>query len=301
MKTSRWLPAALALALVPGLALAQDRTADPTKSTDSAASPGSSSMPRMDKDEMKKGGDTDEMKKGGDKDEMKKDGTTAAKDADDKGGDAKGSKYTLWKLHQANQMEIQMSQLALTNATSKPVKSFAQKMITDHKGADVKVTALAKKIGADLDQKPSASDKAEMDEEMSKMDQMKSVKGGAFDAQFVKQMSDDHKKVIDMVATASKDPSQKDIKPLLTQLLPKLRQHEAMAMRLENGHGGMAASSTKKAMDDDSTKAMDSTKRTMDSTKKTMDDDSTKAMDSTKKTMDESTKGMEPAKDPATK
>lgn len=229
MKTSRWLPAALALSLTPGLALAQDRTADPTRSTGTDASRGANAMPgAADKADLSRA----EMKeKSGD--------AAPAKDADDDQGKAKGSKYTLWKLHQANQMEIEMSQLALTNSTSKEVKGFAQRMISDHKGADAKVTQLAKKTDADLDQKPSAADKAEMDEAMSKMEQLKSTKGGDFDAQFVKQMADDHKKVVDLVTTASQDSSQKDIQPLLTQLLPKLQQHEKMAMRLQGARGGM--------------------------------------------------------------
>jgi putative membrane protein len=235
MSTHRWIPAALALSLAPGIALAQDRTADPTKST------ADTSKTTADPTKATETGASQSALPdvGRDKTDKASASTSPAQKPDTDPGDVPtGSSYTLWKLHQANQMEIQMSELALTNASSKAVKDFAQKMISDHRGADLQVTRFAKKVSANLDAKAPAPDKAEMDEAMSKMDQLKSIKGSDFDAQFAKQMADDHMKVVDLVTTAINDPAQADIKPLLSQLLPKLQQHQKLAMRLANDSGG---------------------------------------------------------------
>jgi putative membrane protein len=152
-------------------------------------------------------------------------------------GELKGSAYTLWKLHQANQMEIKMGGLAKSNAKSPAVKKYGELMVTDHTAADAKVTAWAKKLNVDLDQPARASDKAEMDEGQSQMDALRSTQGADFDAKFIKTMVDDHKKVIALVTSARAEAAQKDIRPLLDELLPKLRHHLQLALQLQSGDG----------------------------------------------------------------
>jgi putative membrane protein len=142
-------------------------------------------------------------------------------------GELKGSAHTLWKLHQANQMEIKMGDLAKSNAQSPAVKSYGE--------ADEKVTASAKKLNVDLDQPAPASDKAETDEGMSKLNALRSAQGADFDTQFIKTMVDDHKKVIALVTSARADAAQKDIRPLLGELLPTLRHHLQLALQLQGG------------------------------------------------------------------
>jgi putative membrane protein len=150
-------------------------------------------------------------------------------------GELKGSAHTLWKLHQANQMEIKMGDLAKSNAQSPAVKSYGELMVKDHTAADEKVTASAKKLNVDLDQPAPASDKAETDEGMSKLNALRSAQGADFDTQFIKTMVDDHKKVIALVTSARADAAQKDIRPLLGELLPTLRHHLQLALQLQGG------------------------------------------------------------------
>jgi putative membrane protein len=152
-------------------------------------------------------------------------------------GELKGSAHTLWKLHQANQMEIKMGDQAKSNARSPAVKKYGELMVTDHTAADAKVTAWAKKLNVDLDQPAPASDKAEMDEGQSQMDALRSTQGADFDAKFIKTMVDDHKKVIALVTSARAEAAQKDIRPLLDELLPKLRHHLQLALQLQSGDG----------------------------------------------------------------
>jgi putative membrane protein len=133
-----------------------------------------------------------------------------------------------------------MGDLAKSNARSPAVKSYGELMVKDHTAADEKVTASAKKLNVDLDQPPPASDKAEMDEGKSKLDALRSAKGQDFDTQFLKTMVDDHKKVIALVTSARADAAQKNIRPLLGELLPTLRHHLQLAQQLQQGGGRMA-------------------------------------------------------------
>lgn len=198
MKTTKWLPAVLALSLAPALAFAQDNTADATKSTDTAAA--------------QMNGDASKLT---------------------------GSALTLFKLHGVDKDEIAAGNLALTNSDSAAVKKYGQKIIDDHTAADAKVTTWAKKLNVDLDEKPAADDKANLEKTQSMMDQMKAAKGADFDKQFLGMMIDGHRDAIELVTTARSDPEQKEIKPLLDQLLPKLRMHEKLAKRLQGHHAGM--------------------------------------------------------------
>jgi putative membrane protein len=155
-------------------------------------------------------------------------------------GELKGSAHTLWKLHQVNQTEIKAGDLAKNNARSAAVKSYGELLVKDHTAADEKVKASAKKLNVDLDQPPPASDKAEVDETKSKLDALRSAKGADFDSQFIKAMVDGHKKAIALVTSARADPAQKDIRPLLGEVLPTLRHHLQLAQQLQQSGGRMA-------------------------------------------------------------
>lgn len=237
-----WLGAA-ALAVLPAASRAQDRMADPTRSTDTAASHTASAL------ENAKGERDASVQASADLVDGGPMGGAGMGRAEPSRASAEkpatnekpaGPAYTLWKLHQANQMEMQMGELAKAQARSPEVKRYGQRLVADHTGADAKVKTWAGKLKVDLDQKPSASDKAEMDEDMAKMDQLKAMKGADFDGKFVQTMADGHKKVIALVAAAQNEAGQKEIRPLLDELLPKLRQHEQIALRLADGHGDAA-------------------------------------------------------------
>src|SRR5213079_1986426 len=51
------------------------------------------------------------------------------------------------KIHDANQKEIEMAQLASDKAKSARVKSYARKLVSDHKAADRQLMAYAGKKG----------------------------------------------------------------------------------------------------------------------------------------------------------
>src|SRR3954468_8677930 len=64
--------------------------------------------------------------------------------ASNSSGDQKGF---IKKMLLANMAEIQLGQLALSQATNSEVKSFAQMMVTDHTQANQQLLALAQQLG----------------------------------------------------------------------------------------------------------------------------------------------------------
>ena len=245
MRTTKWLPVVVALSLAPALAFAQDNTADPTKSTDTAAA--QMNQPTDATGTATTQTETTKTDATGDGQQMKNDLHDTANAAGDKAADKMdaeaskltGSAHTLWQIHDVNKDEIAAGNLALTNSDSAAVKSYGQKLIDDHTAAEAKVMTRAKKLGVDLDAKPTGADKADEEKDQSMMDQMKAAKGADFDKQFLQMMVAGHKQAIELVTAARGDSAQRNIRPLLDELLPKLRQHEKTAMRLEGHHAGM--------------------------------------------------------------
>lgn len=225
---------AAALSALPAPARAQDRLADPTRSSDTAAAHLDSALDRAkgEKDPPAPGTAGAQADAGASADP----GNSAASGA----ARLEGPAYTLWKLHHGNEREVQMGELAKAQAGSPEVKRFGQRLVSDHTAADAKVKTWADKLKVDLDQPPGASDRAEMDEARSTMDQLRSMKGADFDGKFVQAMADDHRKDVAMVIAARNEASQRELRPLLDELLPKLRQHQQIALRLQDGVGGAA-------------------------------------------------------------
>jgi predicted outer membrane protein len=58
-----------------------------------------------------------------------------------------GDNALLMKIHKINQMEIQAGQLAQRNSSTAKVKTYGQRLVSDHQAADKKITALAQRLG----------------------------------------------------------------------------------------------------------------------------------------------------------
>src|SRR5688572_7111772 len=64
----------------------------------------------------------------------------------------------LSRMHATNQMEIRLGQLAQRNGASATVKQYGARLVRDHSAADARVTALAKKLGITLMERPHGWD-----------------------------------------------------------------------------------------------------------------------------------------------
>jgi putative membrane protein len=126
----------------------------------------------------------------------------------------------LGKLHHSNLKEIKMGEMARDHGASKEVQEFGRTLIKDHTEADAKVEKLAKEERIDLTANtlPAGS----MDMPM----------GAGFDAAFAKEMVADHQKDIAQAEKARDATKDSKLKALLTEILPVLKKHEAIAQRL---------------------------------------------------------------------
>jgi len=132
-------------------------------------------------------------------------------------------------LHDTNKEEIQAGRLAQQQGSSADIKSYGEKLVTDHTKADEQVMAAASKAGV----KPNPSsltahDKEMMQTDKKKMDQMKRLSGSQFDAAFAQEMSRDHDHMISMLRDARQHVSP-PIQELVQQTIPVLQQHKDLA------------------------------------------------------------------------
>jgi len=132
-------------------------------------------------------------------------------------------------LHDTNKEEIQAGRLAQQQGSSADIKSYGEKLVTDHTKADEQVMAAASKAGV----KPNPSsltahDKEMMQTDKKKMDQMKRLSGSQFDAAFAQEMSRDHDHMISMLRDARQHVSP-PIQELVQQTIPVLEQHKDLA------------------------------------------------------------------------
>lgn len=114
--------------------------------------------------------------------------------------------------------EVQVSKLALQQATNAKVKDFANMMVTDHTKANDELMALAKSKNITL------PDSVSNDKKSAMMDLSKKT-GSDFDKAYVDMMVDDHQKTISLFEDESKNGKDADIKAFADKTLPTLKMH----------------------------------------------------------------------------
>ena len=133
----------------------------------------------------------------------------------------------LAKLHDVNQHEIMMGNLARDKAMSRDVKKYGERLVKDHEGADKKVSALAAKHNVVLADAEPKSDEwtQEKAKDAQAMADLQKLTGMDFDRQFLTDMIQGHDKVIAMVAEVKASQQNAELNKLLDDLLPSLKRH----------------------------------------------------------------------------
>lgn len=119
-------------------------------------------------------------------------------------------------------LEVQLGELAQSNATSPKVKEFAQMMVTDHSKANDELKELAKTKNIAL---PAALGT----EKMNDYENLKAKKGNEFDKAYIEYMIKDHKEDIEEFREESKEGNDPEIKAWAGGKLPTLEHHLQMA------------------------------------------------------------------------
>ena len=132
----------------------------------------------------------------------------------------------LSQIHQADQKEIALGNMAAGKASTAEVQNYAKQLVEDHTGADQQVMALAQKMNVHL--RDTAASKQGRQESAK----LKSATGPAFDREFLRQTSADHEKLIRELKQEREDASDDDIEALIDKILPILEQHQQLAQIL---------------------------------------------------------------------
>lgn len=123
--------------------------------------------------------------------------------------------------------EIQAAQVAKQKSSSPQVKTFADRMISDHTQANNELQQIAQQENLTLPTQPDSHDKASVHV-------MSGLTGPAFDHSYVQAEVRDHQQVVALFqqeAISGRDPA---LKQYAQKTLPTLRQHLQMAQALTN-------------------------------------------------------------------
>jgi putative membrane protein len=133
----------------------------------------------------------------------------------------------------ADDVEIQAAQQAQSMATDARVKSFAQRMITDHTAANKQVQELAASLN--LTPASSGTSDALMQQGQHDATQLSGLSGAAYDKAYIDSQVTAHQQVINTADTqlvpAAQNP---DLKTLLQSMRPTLQEHLDSAQAIQS-------------------------------------------------------------------
>jgi putative membrane protein len=123
--------------------------------------------------------------------------------------------------------EIAASRLALTNAASDEIKTFASDMITAHTASTARIKAAAKQAAPAITPHDllAAAQK-------SKLADLGKLKGAAFDQRYASEQVEAHKHALSLMEKYAKDGEVAPLKAAAAEIAPVVRQHldEAKAL-----------------------------------------------------------------------
>lgn len=123
----------------------------------------------------------------------------------------------------SNNLELQLSQLALQKATSQAVKDYANMMVQHHTMSAQEMKTLLAKKGAMI------PDTALLPVHRLQMETVMAAEGAAFDNAYMRIMVDAHEEDVDEFEDETTDARDADIRAFATRMLPILQTHYAKA------------------------------------------------------------------------
>ena len=123
-------------------------------------------------------------------------------------------------------MEVRLGQMAREKSASANVKSFGERMATDHGKMNAELHQIAVNKGASPPAEMTRSDRSEFD----KFD---NLKGADFDRTYVQNMVKDHQKDLKEFEDASKKLDDKDLRDFARNAIPTLQEHMRLAKEIE--------------------------------------------------------------------
>ena len=118
--------------------------------------------------------------------------------------------------------EVQFGELAKTKGTDQSVKTFGERMVTDHQKANDELKQIASSKGATIPSEVSHS-------ERTSIDKLQKATGAEFDKEFARAMVKDHKKDVKDFKDAVDDVKDPELKAFAQKTLGTLQEHLRMA------------------------------------------------------------------------
>jgi len=128
---------------------------------------------------------------------------------------------------QGGMAEVQLGKLAAERAASRDVKSFGERMVTDHTKANDELKSVAAKKGLTLPTSVDAKDQATYD-------RLSRLNGAAFDRAYIRDMVADHRKDVNEFKNEASNGADPDMKAFAGKTLPVLQEHLQLAENTES-------------------------------------------------------------------
>jgi len=127
--------------------------------------------------------------------------------------------------------EVELGQLAKTNAASPEVKKFGERMVEDHGKANKELMEIAKGANIGVPAKM-------LDEHQKMVDKFKKLRGAEFDREYTKHAVESHEKSVELFTNASKNLKDAKLRAFAGKTLPTVKEHLEHAKKLDKGAGG---------------------------------------------------------------
>jgi putative membrane protein len=128
----------------------------------------------------------------------------------------------------ANLAEIALGNLAASQGQSDAVKTFGNRMVTDHTAANTALDHIANPLGLALAGRPTKR-------QQKTIDSLKSMSGASFDQHYARVAVNDHEDAIRLFTQEASFGADPDLRTFAANTLPTLKQHLGMAHALPGG------------------------------------------------------------------
>ena len=123
--------------------------------------------------------------------------------------------------------EVELGRIATMRAARPTVRSFGERMVTDHSRSNAELVALAQSKGVAL---PTALEPSQQ----AMRDRLNGLSGADFDRAYMSEMVRDHTEDVALFERAAEISADPDIKAWATRSLPMLRDHLALARQVNS-------------------------------------------------------------------
>jgi putative membrane protein len=151
---------------------------------------------------------------------------------------SKGDMRSMQKMAQADMAEIAAGKVAAEKASNPEVKKYGQHMVDEHS----KMLDEGSKLAQAKGMKPPAAPEKKQQDALKKL---QGLSGEDFDRQYVQQMVKDHQDALKLAEKTAKDAKDPELKAHAQKGAPHIKEHLAMARKLQEGMSSGAGGTSK--------------------------------------------------------